>query len=89
MTAHWDSAYIKGLPQTMTVRKNVDGKFVERQVRTSYEDPYTKEFKEFFAMCRDGKNVKTTLEDTKLDFEIMAMIMKGGNGVSETTCMSE
>jgi hypothetical protein len=29
VTAYWDSAYIKGLPQTMTVRENVSGKFVE------------------------------------------------------------
>lgn len=82
MTAYWDTANVKGLPQAMIVKETVDGKFVERFVRSDYEDPYTKEFKEYYEMCRNGKSLKTMVADAKKDFEIMSMIMKTGNRVA-------
>ncbi|KAF2767805.1 NAD(P)-binding protein [Teratosphaeria nubilosa] len=79
----YDTPYVKGLPVTMTVRENVDGAYVERLVRKTYEDPYTLEYKELYALVTEGKPVKTTVQDAVNDLKIFRMIMEAGKGQFE------
>ncbi|PWW77521.1 NAD(P)-binding protein [Tuber magnatum] len=72
----YDTPYVKGLPVTMTVRENVDGKFVERFIRNTYEDPFTLESKSFYSAVREGARIKTDVDDALEDFELFGMIMK-------------
>ncbi|CAZ84405.1 unnamed protein product [Tuber melanosporum] len=72
----YDTPYVKGLPVTMTIRENVDGKFVERFVRNTYEDPYTLELKNFYHAIREGGKIKTDVGDSLEEFELFEMIMK-------------
>ncbi|KAK4569421.1 hypothetical protein LTR86_003184 [Recurvomyces mirabilis] len=78
VTVQYDTPYIKGLPITMTVRENVDGGLQTRVVRKTYEDPYTLEMKELYALVTEGKKVKTTVEDAAKDLKIFQMIMRAG-----------
>lgn len=74
----YDTPYVKGLPITMSVRENVDGAYQERITRKTYEDPYTLEMKELYAMIVDGKKVKTGPIDALQDLSIFKMIMQAG-----------
>ena len=74
----YDTPYIKGVPVTMTIRENVDGAYHERLIRKTYEDPYTLEYKELYALVTEQKPVKTTAEDAALDLKIFQMIMQAG-----------
>jgi predicted dehydrogenase len=76
VSVQYDTPYIKGLPVTMHVQENVDGVYKESVIRKTYEDPYTLELKELYAMVMDGKAVKTTAEDAKKDLEIFRMLFK-------------
>ena len=64
----------------MTVREDADGNgaLKETVVRRTYEDPYTLELKELYALATEGKPVKTTVEDAAQDLKIFQMIMKAG-----------
>lgn len=83
VNVQYDSPYVKGLPITMTIKENVDGHYEERFVRKTYEDPYTLEMKELYALATEGKKVKTTVEDAAKDLEIYQMIMKAGKAQFE------
>ena len=72
----YDTPYIRGLPVTMKVRENVDGKFVERLVRSTYEDPFTLELNALWEAVRLGAPIKTTPEDYLKDIEVFEMIMR-------------
>ncbi|KAJ5543360.1 Oxidoreductase N-terminal [Penicillium sp. DV-2018c] len=75
----FDSPYVKGLPTTMHIREKLeDVSFQESVVRKTYEDAYTLEMKELYAVVVEGKPVKTTAEDARKDIEIFGMIMKAG-----------
>ncbi|EOD43205.1 NAD(P)-binding protein [Neofusicoccum parvum] len=76
---NYDSPYVKGLPTTMTVRERIgsDG-YQERTLRTTYEDLYTKEFKEWHSCVTSGRTPKTSIEDARKDLDIFNMIMKAG-----------
>ncbi|RPB05512.1 NAD(P)-binding protein [Choiromyces venosus 120613-1] len=76
----YDTPFVKGLPVTMTVRENMDGKFVERFVRNTYEDPYTLELKSFYRAIREGGKIKTDMSDALEDFELFGIIMKNWMG---------
>ncbi|KAI7210684.1 NAD(P)-binding protein [Hortaea werneckii] len=78
VTVQYDTPYVKGLPVTMTIKENVDGHYEERFVRKTYEDPYTLEMRELYALATEGKPVKTTVEDAAKDLEIYQMIMSAG-----------
>jgi hypothetical protein len=56
--------------------KGPDGSFRDIVVRKTYEDSYTLEMKELYAVVTEGKQIKTTAEDAKKDVEIFGMIMK-------------
>lgn len=75
----YDSPYIKGLPITMHTAENVDGVYKETMTRQTYEDAYTLEFKELYALIVEGKPIKTTAEDAKDDLEIFKMVMQAGS----------
>jgi len=62
----------------MTIRENVNGAYQERLVRKTYEDAYTLEMKELYALATEGKPVKTTAEDATNDLQIFQMIMRAG-----------
>jgi len=74
----YDTPYVKGLPVTMTVRENVNGGYQEKFIRPTYEDPYTLEYKELYALVAEGKPVKTTAQDAVQDLKIFQMIMEAG-----------
>lgn len=63
-----DTPYTRGLPTTMTVPEKVAGPrkgetaFVERCVRTTYENAYTREFREWQECVVNGKEVKTSVQ---------------------------
>ena len=76
----YDTPFIKGLPITMTVREDATGQGSLKETTTTktYEDPYTLEMRELYALVTEGKPVKTTAEDAAGDLEIFGMIMKAG-----------
>ncbi|KAK3056675.1 hypothetical protein LTR09_002468 [Extremus antarcticus] len=76
----WDSPFIKGLPVTMRIREAADegGALKETTIRKTYEDPYTVEMRELYALVAEGKAVKTTVEDAAKDLRIFQMVMKAG-----------
>ena len=76
----YETPFVKGLPITMTVREDVDGTgaLKETIVRKTYEDAYTLELRELYALATEGKPVKTTAEDAAKDLKIFQMIMKTG-----------
>jgi hypothetical protein len=78
VTVQYDTPYVKGLPITMTVRENLDGGLRETVVRKTYEDPYTLEMKELYALATEGRPVKTTVADASQDLKIFQMIMRAG-----------
>lgn len=79
----YDTPYIKGLPVTLNIQENVDGVYKESTIRKTYEDPYTIELKELYSVIVDGKPVKTTAEDAKLDLEIFRMLFKAAAASSK------
>ncbi|TVY90951.1 Myo-inositol 2-dehydrogenase [Lachnellula willkommii] len=74
----YDTPYVKGLPVTLHISENVDGTYKESMIRKTYEDAYTLELFELYAMATEGKAHKTTAVDAKKDLEIFGMIMKAG-----------
>jgi predicted dehydrogenase len=81
----YDSPYVKGLPTTMTVREATTGPrgdpcYQERIVRTTYEDVYTIEFKEWYDCIISGREAKTTIEDARKDLDIFKMLMLSAFG---------
>ncbi|KAK5126148.1 hypothetical protein LTR85_011504 [Meristemomyces frigidus] len=85
VTVQYDTPYVKGLPVTMTIKENVNGAYQERLVRKTYEDPYTLEYKELYALVTEGKPVKTTAADAVQDLQIFQMIMRAGKSQFEST----
>lgn len=77
----YDTPFVKGLPITMTVLEDVDGSgaLKETTIRKTYEDAYTLEMRELYALMTEGKSVKTTVEDAGKDLEIFQMIMKASH----------
>lgn len=76
---NYDTPYIKGLPVTMTIRENLgNGGFQRREVRKTYEDPYTLEMLELYDCVVGGKQPKTGAVDARQDVELFQMIMKAG-----------
>lgn len=65
---------------TLTIREDMDGTGALRETveRRTYEDPYTLEMRELYALAAEGKPVKTTAEDAAQDLKIFQMIMKAG-----------
>lgn len=64
----------------MTVREDVDGSgaLKETHIRKTYEDPYTLELLQLYALAAEGRPVKTTVEDAGEDLKIFQMVMKAG-----------
>ncbi|KAI9055164.1 hypothetical protein LZ554_000128 [Drepanopeziza brunnea f. sp. 'monogermtubi'] len=80
----YDTPYVKGLPITLRVLESVNGSLKETTVRQTYEDAYTIELKKVFEWVKLGKSVKTTIEDARLDTEILQMIMRADRGEKAT-----
>ncbi|KAK6540569.1 hypothetical protein TWF694_009360 [Orbilia ellipsospora] len=80
VTVKYDTPYVKGLPTTMAVRERVgEIAYQERVLRTTYEDPYTKEILEWYECIIGNKVPKTTAEDARADLEIIKMILQAEN----------
>lgn len=78
---NYDTPYVKGLPTTMTVREKTTGPrgeecYQERNVRTTYEDNYTVEFKAWHESIVHGSEPKTTIEDARQDVDLMQMLLR-------------
>jgi predicted dehydrogenase len=83
-----DTPYVKGLPTTMTVREKTTGPRGElcyqgRYVRTTYEDSYTIEFKEWHDCRVNDKRPKTTIADARQGLEIFKVLMQAALGKGE------
>ncbi|KAF3912376.1 Alpha-N-acetylgalactosaminidase [Arthrobotrys entomopaga] len=80
VTVRYDTPYVKGLPTTMTVRERVgESSYQQRDLRTTYEDPYTKEILEWYECILGKKLPKTTVQDATADLEIIKMILQAAN----------
>ncbi|KXL47324.1 hypothetical protein M433DRAFT_77053, partial [Acidomyces richmondensis BFW] len=82
---NYDSPYVKGLPATITVREKVEGpngeaSYQERSIRTTYEDSYTAELKDWHDCIITGREPKTSVADARQDIEIFKMLMQAGYG---------
>ena len=91
---NYDTPYIKGLPTTMTVRERTLGPrnevcYQERLVRTTYEDSYTIQFKEWYDCIVNGKTPKTTIADARQDLDIFKMLMQSAFGNAEARGYAE
>ncbi|KAL4887385.1 hypothetical protein BJY04DRAFT_175795 [Aspergillus karnatakaensis] len=80
---NYDTPYVKGLPTTMTVREKTTGPrgeecYQERHVRTTYEDSYTVEFKEWYETIVSGREPKTTIQDARQDVDLIQMLLHAG-----------
>jgi len=72
-----DTPYIKALPVKITVRENLStGEFSEREIRSTFKDPYTSEWEALHAALKIGKGLKTTVEDAAEDLEVFGMILE-------------
>ena len=59
----------------MHIRERLtDGSFRESTIRKTYEDAYTLEMKELYAVVVDGKPVKTTAADARKDLEVAFLL---------------
>jgi predicted dehydrogenase len=82
---NYDTPYVKGLPVTMTIRENIGGSeakeavLQERQIRKTYEDPYTLEMLEWYDCVVNGKTIKTTASDAREDLDLFKMIIQAGS----------
>ena len=76
VTIQYDSPYIKGLPIKVKVDELVNGEAVSREVLTSFEDAYTAEMKEMHACFTEGKEVKTSAEDSMNDLRLWMMMLQ-------------
>jgi hypothetical protein len=65
----------------MHIVENVNGALKETTVRKTYEDAYTLEMKELYAVVSEGKPIKTTAADAREDLGIFKMILTKGNYV--------
>ena len=77
VTIKYDTPYVRGLPTVMLVKERVgESGYQERTLRTTSEDPYTKEFLEWHDCIVTGRTPKTTIEDARQDLEIFKIIMQ-------------
>jgi predicted dehydrogenase len=82
---NYNSPYVKGLPTTMTVREQTTGPrgepcYQERTVRSTYEDAYTVELREWHDCITSGRTAKTSIEDAREDLDIVKMLMQSAFG---------
>lgn len=73
----YDTPYIKALPIKIQVRENLpNGEFQEREVRSTFKDPYTSEWEELHQSLKNGKGLKTSVEDAEQDLNVFEMILE-------------
>jgi hypothetical protein len=68
----------------MHIVENVEGTFKETTVRKTYEDSYTLEMKELYAVMTNGKPIKTTAVDAREDLDTFKMILTEGRYTGQT-----
>lgn len=72
----YDTPYVKGLAITMQIKEEVDGNYVVRTIRPTFEDPYTVQAKKLYRVITEGESFKTGAEDAIKDLEIFQGIAK-------------
>ncbi|KAF2658595.1 NAD(P)-binding protein [Lophiostoma macrostomum CBS 122681] len=75
----YDTPYVKGLPVTMMIRERVGDGFQVRNIRKTFEDPYTLELLAFHDCAVNKKVPKTSVEDARNDIELFRMILQAGS----------
>ena len=75
LQVQYNTPYIRHLPTTLIVRETVDDAYREAETRPTYKDPYTHEIEYFHDVVTQGKNPKTTPEDSKEDLRLFQMII--------------
>lgn len=91
---NYDTPYIKGLPTTVSIREKTTGPrgetcYQERMIRTTYEDSYTIEFKNWYDCIIKNQHSKTTIADAKYDIDIFKMLMLAAFGTNQKVMGSE
>lgn len=76
VTIQYDTPYIKGLPIKVKVDELVDGEAVTREILTTFEDAYTAEMQVMHACFSEGKEIKTSAEDSLNDVRLWEMMLK-------------
>jgi predicted dehydrogenase len=76
VTIQYDTPYIKGLPIKVKVDELVDGEAVTREILTTFEDAYTAEMQEMHACFTEGKEIKTSAEDSLDDLRLWQMMLQ-------------
>ena len=76
VTIQYDTPYVKGLPIKVKVDELVNGEAVSREVLTTFEDAYTAEMQEMHACFTEGKEIKTSAEDSMNDLRLWTMMLQ-------------
>ena len=81
----YDTNWIKGLPTTMTVKEKIQSptgetQYQERFVRTTYEDNYTIQFRDWYDCILTGRSPKTSIADARKDVDLYKMLLQSGFG---------
>lgn len=76
VSIQYDTPYIKGLPIKVKVDELVDGEAVTREILTTFEDAYTAEMQEIYACLIEGKEIKTSAEDSLNDLRLWDLMLK-------------
>jgi hypothetical protein len=76
VTIQYDTPYVKGLPIIVRVDELVNGEAVSREILTTFEDAYTAEMKEMHACFTEGKEIKTSAEDSMNDLRLWTMMLQ-------------
>jgi predicted dehydrogenase len=72
----YDTPYVKGLPIKVKVDELVNGEAVSREVLTTFEDAYTVEMQEMHTCFTEGKEIKTSVEDSMNDLRLWTMMLQ-------------
>jgi predicted dehydrogenase len=76
VTIQYDTPYVKGLPIKVRVDELVNGEAVSREILTTFEDAYTAEMQEMHACFTEGKEIKTSAEDSMNDLRLWTMMLQ-------------
>jgi len=84
VSIQYDTPYIKGLPIKVKVDELVSGEAVTREILTTFEDAYTAEMREMYACFTEGKEIKTSAEDSMNDLRLWTMMMEQHDRISKS-----
>ncbi|MFD2115158.1 Gfo/Idh/MocA family protein [Paenibacillus yanchengensis] len=72
----YDTAYIRHLPTTLTIKETIGDSYQETFIRPTYTDAYTVELTTFYDTIRHNKAVPTPPEDAIDDLRLFKMLIE-------------